>query len=174
VRYVSGDFLTKPPAVQREIPYFGGTIIHMQTPTFRELSKDECLDVLRRNTYGRIAFTLEGRVDVEPINYVLEGEWLYLRTTTGTKVTMLRHDPWVAFEVDEVRAPLDWTSVVVKGTVYFISGIPGADDPREYQKAVAVLRRLTPDAMTPEDPTPSRSIILRISLNELHGRAAPP
>lgn len=146
----------------------------MRTPTFRELSTVECVDVLRRNHYGRIAFTLHDRVDVEPVHYVLDGDWLYIRTSKGTKVAMLRRGPWVAFEVDEVRGPFDWTSVVVKGTVYFVSGIAGADDPKAYEQALAVLRRLMPEAMTPDDPTPSRTVILRISLNEVHGRASHP
>jgi nitroimidazol reductase NimA-like FMN-containing flavoprotein (pyridoxamine 5'-phosphate oxidase superfamily) len=110
-------------------------------------------------------------VDVEPIHYVLDGEWLYLRTSPGTKVAALQHGPWVAFEVDEVRAPFDWTSVVVKGTVYFISGVRDADD-REVKKAVKILRRLTPQTMTAQDPTPMRTVLLRISVNEIHGRAS--
>ena len=144
----------------------------MRTPTFRELDKEECLEVLRRNHYGRIAFAVHDRVDVEPIHYVLDGEWLYLRTSVGTKVTTLERDPWIAFEVDEVRAPFDWTSVVVKGTVYFISGVRDADDPKELAKALKVLRRLMPETMTPTDPTPSRNVIFRISINEVHGRAS--
>ncbi len=132
------------------------------------------MDVLRRNHYGRIAFTLHDRVDVEPVHYVLDGEWLYIRTSKGTKVALLRRGPWVAFEVDEVHGPFDWTSVVVKGTVYFVSGVAGADDPKAYEQALAVLRRLMPDAMTPDDPTPSRNVILRISINEVHGRTSQP
>jgi hypothetical protein len=64
--------------------------------------------------------------------------------------------------------------VVAKGTVYFISGVRTADDPAAYAQAVEVLRRLMPDAMTPNDPVPSRSVLLRISLNEVHGRASQP
>jgi nitroimidazol reductase NimA-like FMN-containing flavoprotein (pyridoxamine 5'-phosphate oxidase superfamily) len=146
----------------------------VQTPTFRELRPEECVDVLRRNTYGRIAFTLHGRVDVEPVHYVYEGDWLYLRTSKGTKVASLRHGPWVAFEVDEVRGPFDWTSVVVKGTVYFIAGVSGAEDTEASEKALTALRRLMPEAMTPNDPVPSRNVLLRISVNELHGRASQP
>lgn len=142
----------------------------MRTPTFRELSREECLDVLRRNLYGRIAFTLHDRVDVEPVHYVYDGDWLYIRTSKGTKVATLRRGPWVAFEVDEVRGPFDWTSVVVKGTVYFI----GAEDTAVHAHALKVLRRLMPEAMTPDDPVPSRNVLLRISLNELHGRGSQP
>lgn len=144
----------------------------MRTPTFRELSHDECVDVLRRNNYGRIAFTLHDRVDVEPVNYVLDGDWLYIRTSKGTKVAALKHGPWVAFEVDEVRSPFDWTSVVVKGTVYFVAGVAGADDPKAQAHALAVLRRVVPETMAPNDPVPLRTVILRISLNEVYGRAS--
>ena len=144
----------------------------MRTPTFRELSHEECLDVLRRNSYGRVAFSLHDRVDVEPIHYVLQGDWLYLRTGVGTKVSTLKHNPWVAFEVDEVTAPFDWTSVVVKGTVYFLSTDAEGEKSEAYQQALRALQRLTPETMTPKDPTPSRNVILRISLNEVHGRAA--
>lgn len=144
----------------------------MLTPTYRELSKEECLDVLRRNSYGRIAFSQHDRVDVEPIHYVLEGDWLYLRTGVGTKVSTLKHHPWVAFEVDEVTAPFEWTSVVVKGTVYFLSTDAESENREEYQRALRALRRLIPETMTPKDPTPSRNVILRISVNEVHGRAA--
>ena len=146
----------------------------VRTPTFRELSPEECVDVLRRNNYGRIAFTLHERVDVEPVHYVFDADWLYIRTSKGTKVAMLKRGPWVAFEVDEVRAPFDWTSVVVKGTVYFVSGVPGADDPKIHEQALTILRRLMPEAMTAKDPTPSRNVILRISVNEMHGRASHP
>lgn len=144
----------------------------MRTPTYRELSHGDCVDMLRRNTYGRIAFSHQDRVDIEPIHYVLEGDWIYLRTGTGTKLSTLRHHPWVAFEVDEVNGPFDWASVVVKGTVYIFSTNPEEEKSEVYQQALRALRRLIPETMTPKDPTPSRNVILRISLNEVHGRAA--
>lgn len=128
--------------------------------------------MLRRNSYGRIAFSQHDRVDVEPIHYVLQGDWLYLRTGEGTKLSTLKHNPWVAFEVDEVTAPFDWTSVVVKGTVYFLSSDAEGANREDYQRALRALRKLIPETMTPQDPTPSRNVILRISLNEVHGRAA--
>lgn len=144
----------------------------MRTPTYRELSQSDCVDMLRRNTYGRIAFSHQDRVDVEPIHYVLDGDWIYLRTGIGTKLSTLRHHPWVAFEIDEVNGPFDWASVVVKGTVYILSTGPGDEKSQAYQQALHALRRLIPDTMTPNDPTPSRNVILRISVNEVHGRAA--
>ena len=146
----------------------------MRTPTFRELAQDECVTVLQRNHYGRIVFTHNDRVDVEPIHYVMEDECLYLRTSAGTMVSTLGAEPSIAFEVDEVNAPFDWTSVIVKGTAHFISGVSGAGDPDEYRKAIEILRRLVPQTMMPDDPTPARTVILRVSLDEVHGRASHP
>jgi nitroimidazol reductase NimA-like FMN-containing flavoprotein (pyridoxamine 5'-phosphate oxidase superfamily) len=31
--------------------------------------------------------------------------------------------PWAAFEIDEIRSPFDWESVVVKGTVYVVEPV---------------------------------------------------
>jgi nitroimidazol reductase NimA-like FMN-containing flavoprotein (pyridoxamine 5'-phosphate oxidase superfamily) len=143
----------------------------MRTPTFRELSTEECLSVLRRNHYGRIVFTQNDRVDVEPIHYVLEGESLYLRTSAGTMVSTLGEEPTIAFEVDEVRAPFDWTSVVVKGTAQFVDGEKDRD---AYQRALEILRRLDPHTLTASDPTPGRNVILCIAVDELRGRASAP
>jgi uncharacterized protein len=143
-------------------------------PSIHGLTREECYEILRRHTYGRIAFALHGRIDIEPIHYVLDGEWLYLRTSVGTKVRTLRHGPWVAFEVDEVRDTFDWTSVVVKGTVYFIPDEAHGGDPRAYDQAVRILRRLIPETMTPEDPAPQRDVLLRVSINEVRGRRAVP
>jgi len=40
------------------------------TPTFRELSREECIALLDRHQVGRLAFTQRERLDIEPIHYV--------------------------------------------------------------------------------------------------------
>jgi nitroimidazol reductase NimA-like FMN-containing flavoprotein (pyridoxamine 5'-phosphate oxidase superfamily) len=87
-------------------------------PTFRELTRAECEAVLARCNLGRIAFSYRDHVDIEPIHYVLKDQWIYGRTTSGTKLRTLAHNRWLAFEVDEVEALFEWKSVVVKGALY--------------------------------------------------------
>ena len=55
---------------------------------------------------GRLAFTFHDRVDIEPISHVYSEGWVYARTSPGTKLTTVKHHPWVAFEVDEVQQSL--------------------------------------------------------------------
>lgn len=145
-----------------------------EEPQFRVLTHEECEALLQRGSVGRLAFTHQHRVDIEPVHYVYRDGWIYGRTQRGTKVTQLVHRPWVAFEVDAVRGPFAWESVVAHGRVEFPD--PG-DGPRErdlHARAVAAFRTLIPAAFTEADPTPGRTIVFAISALELAGRAATP
>lgn len=143
-------------------------------PRFRELDRLEIDEILARNHVGRIAFSFRDRVDIEPIHYVYDDGWIYGRTQPGTKLTVIRHNYWVAFEVDEVDDFFQWRSVVVRGGFYIIPdpsrSTPKDDEARE--RAIDLLRRLIPDALTPEDPTPGRTTLFRIAVQEVEGRAA--
>lgn len=142
------------------------------TPTFRELTRDECVALLDRHQVGRLAFSRRERLDMEPIHYVHLDGWLYGRTQPGTKLDVLLHNRWVAFEVDEVDALFEWRSVVVKGGLYLLRP-EGSDVERErYTQGIAAVRRLVPEAFTPDDPLPERAVLFRIHVDELHGRAA--
>ena len=81
-------------------------------PIFYELSGADALELLMRHHVGRLAFTFHDRVDIEPISYLFNDGWVYARTSPGTKLSIVRHNPWVAFEVDEVESRFDWRSVV--------------------------------------------------------------
>lgn len=139
---------------------------------FRDLDFVEIESILRDNSYGRLAFTFRDRVDIEPIHYVYDDGWLVCRTAPGTKLTQLSHHPWVAFEVDEVRGLFEWRSVVVKGTVYFVEQDGGDVQDEAWQSSLAALRRLIPETLRPDDPTPGRNVLFRIHIDEMHGRAA--
>lgn len=138
----------------------------------RDLDFGEIEAMLKAHSYGRLAFSFRDRVDIEPIHYVYDDGWLVCRTSPGTKLTQLAHHPWVAFEIDDVRGPLDWRSVVVKGTVYFVDAEATPPMDEAWKSAVAALRRLVPAAFAPGDPTPGRTVVFRIHIDEMHGRAA--
>ena len=134
---------------------------------FRDLDRAECEAVLARHHVGRIAFSFKDRVDIQPIGYVFEGEWLSCRTEPGTKLETLSHSPWVAFEVDEPEGPYDWRSVVIRGTVYLMP--EGSPDHLATSEAI---RRVLPEAFSDADPTPHRNVLFRIYPREMTGRLA--
>lgn len=134
---------------------------------FRDLSDTECRELLARNNIGRIAYQIRDHVNIVPLGYVYHDEWLACRTQEGSKVSVLRHSPYVAFEVDEVEGLFDWKSVVVQGSWY------EEDLPTEgREETLAALRSVAPDVLTPDDPTPFRDVLFRIHIREMTGRAA--
>jgi nitroimidazol reductase NimA-like FMN-containing flavoprotein (pyridoxamine 5'-phosphate oxidase superfamily) len=142
-------------------------------PTFYHLTREQAVEMLTRTHVGRIAFSFHDRVDIEPISYVYSGDWLYARTSPGTKLEVVRHHPWVAFEVDEIRSRTDWKSVVVHGTIYFLDA-DSEGDREDYANAVRILRSADADALTPTDATPQRQSLFRIHTDEIIGRGAKP
>lgn len=141
-------------------------------PVFRDLDAAESGALLARGRIGRLAYLTPERVDIEPMHYVYDGGWIYGRTSGGTKLRMLLHNPWVAFEVDEVEDLFDWRSVVAKGTVYFADDDETAHGRQLQSHVVEVLRRLVPATMADRDPVPHRTVLFRIHVDELHGRSS--
>ena len=142
------------------------------TPTFLEMDRDEIEQILARNHVGRLAFSFKDRVDIQPLSYAFEAPWIYLRTEEGAKVSTLTHNRWAAFEVDEIEGPFDWRSVIVRGAVELMDPVHGSTDEKTYRRAIALLRRLVPGALTENDPVPFRDVVMRMHMDEVTGRRA--
>lgn len=142
------------------------------TPSFRELSAKEATAVLRRNNVGRMAFAFQRRVDIVPIHYVYSGGWVYGRTSLGPKLLTLKHNQWVAFEVDEIEGLFDWRSVVLRGGLYLLEADGPPREVAARRRAIRLLRKLLPETLRADDPVPFRDILFRIHADELRGRAA--
>jgi nitroimidazol reductase NimA-like FMN-containing flavoprotein (pyridoxamine 5'-phosphate oxidase superfamily) len=142
------------------------------TPQFSELSEKSAHALLARNHVGRIAFSFQDQVDIQPIHYVYDERWLLGRTAVGSKLMRLAHRPWCAFEVDEVHGPFHWDSVVVRGSFTMLDPELGSSD--LYSRALVKLRQFIPGTLSEHDPAPERVILFAIHIDELHGRCARP
>ena len=140
---------------------------HHSNPIIRALRGNESQALLARNRVGRIAYSFHDRVDIEPVHYVYEAPWVFGRTSAGTKLLALAHNQWCAFETDEVTGLFDWESVIVKGP-FSPQDSPSAS--WDYDRAIAALRRLIPDSLTPSDPTSDRIVVFGIHASEISGR----
>lgn len=81
-----------------------------------ELPTDQCWQLLRSTSLGRIAVSAAGLVDIFPINYAVNeaARTMYFRTAPGTKLLELAINDHVALEIDGHDEFEAW-SVVVKG-----------------------------------------------------------
>ena len=138
----------------------------------RELPRAEVEEIITNNNVGRIAFAFHDRVDIQPVHYVYERGWLYGRTSEGEKIATLKHNEWVAFEIDEVKGIFDWRSVVIHGSFWRIHprGSPRAEE--LWEKAAELVSRIVPGSLTDEDPVAFRQILFRIAISDVRGREA--
>ena len=142
------------------------------SPQFATLTPDECLEVLQRNHVGRLAYRDGDRVDIQPLGYVANSRWLFMRSAYGARLTALMKDPYVALQVDEIAGPFDWRSVVVHGPIYLLDGEGSLVERREARRALEAIQAVMPDAFTPADPVPERRFLYGLNIHEMKGRMA--
>lgn len=86
----------------------------------REMSREECLQVLEGARLARLACASKNQPYVVPVYFAYHREpdgeaFLYGFTTEGQKIEWMRANPLVCVEVDKVTNPDQWVSVVVFG-----------------------------------------------------------
>ena len=140
--------------------------------TTRSLTPDESESLLNRHHVGRLAASFDGRHSLTLVNYAYADHWIYLRIETGARRTTIEHQPWVAFEVDEVDGIYDWRTVTVNGPVQFLSDDTHSSAWRDFHTAVQLIRSIVPRARTSQDPMPEREHLLRIYADSLIGSEA--
>ncbi|HEX7165541.1 MAG TPA: pyridoxamine 5'-phosphate oxidase family protein [Acidimicrobiales bacterium] len=65
------------------------------------LSRQECLRLLASRSIGRIAVTSQALPVILPVNFLIDGDRILIRTTPGTKLYSATAGAVVGFEVDD-------------------------------------------------------------------------
>ncbi|MGB9307741.1 MAG: pyridoxamine 5'-phosphate oxidase family protein [Mycobacterium sp.] len=78
------------------------------------LPESECWALLAGVTLGRLVTSVDGRPEIFPINYVVQGRSVLFRTAEGTKLVSAAMNNHVVFEADDHNVAEGW-SVVVRG-----------------------------------------------------------
>src|ERR1039458_10704152 len=52
-----------------------------------EIGEDECFALLGRQNLGRLAIVRDGRPEIFPVNYAMDGRTITIRTGSGAKLT---------------------------------------------------------------------------------------
>jgi len=164
----------RPPTTRAKSPASPATArtSSARPPRIVTMRPADCLALLERHTVGRMAYAYRNRVDIVPIHYVYSDGWLFARTSDGSKMTTLRHVPWVAFEVGEVDGVFDWKSVVVHGSVYRMARDGAPAEVNLWSKGLALLKRIVPETGTPDDPVPFRTVVFGIHVDTISGRSS--
>ena len=73
------------------------------------LPVSECWALLASATLGRLVSSVDGRPEIFPVNYVVQGRTVLFRTAGGTKLISTAINNNVVFEVDDHNAAEGWS-----------------------------------------------------------------
>ncbi|GAA3918191.1 pyridoxamine 5'-phosphate oxidase family protein [Chitinophaga oryziterrae] len=144
------------------------------------LTQQQIDEVLFRNVTGRIGYHNGERVCIVPVSYAYNGEHVIAHSKEGTKITMMRKNPNVCFEVDEMTDMSNWSSVIAWGFYEEIT----AEKERYYAMKFLVSRlmhlTISETARIPHmegrdtaevyKPEVIRTIVFRINIEEKKGK----
>ena len=82
---------------------------------FGNLSEEGVEEVLKHQLLGHIGCHANNMTYVVPICYAYDGKYIYGRTFEGMKITMMRENPKVCFQVEHLESMVNWQSVICWG-----------------------------------------------------------
>jgi nitroimidazol reductase NimA-like FMN-containing flavoprotein (pyridoxamine 5'-phosphate oxidase superfamily) len=96
-----------------------------------ELNEMQMNHFLLTQAVGRIACTDGKKPYIVPVTYMFDGKDIIGQTKDGKKLTIMRNNPNVCFEVDAMNNMVNWRSVIINGTFSELKGT-AAIKAREY------------------------------------------
>jgi len=80
-----------------------------------EIGYRESREFLRDQNIGRLGCCRESKPYVIPVNYFFDGEDIYIHSMPGRKIEIMRANPHVCLQVDEIEDTFNWRSVIAFG-----------------------------------------------------------
>ena len=99
----------------------------------RKLSSAETDELLGKQIVGRIGCYYDNEIYVVPISYAYEDNTVYCHSFEGKKMTMMRKNSKICFQVDEMKDMANWKSVIAWGDFEELT------DNKERNKALRIL-----------------------------------
>lgn len=111
-----------------------------------KLNQSEMENLLKQQVTGRIGCHADDTTYIVPINYVYSRPYIYGHSSNGKKMEMMRKNPKVCFEVDDIQTIFRWKSVIAWG--YFEEVTDIAEKTRLMQ---GLIHRIMPLSSNPDD-----------------------
>ncbi len=134
--------------------------------TLGKLSKDEAIRMLKEGKLGRLGCIADGEPYVVPINYIFDGENIYIHSLDGKKIKALRENPRACLQIDEIEDAYHWRSVIAYGNYEEIT------DEHLRERTLAEIFRRMPH-LTPVESKMSKgmsqAIVFRLKVDLITG-----
>lgn len=131
-----------------------------------KLSGDEARRILMNGKLGRLGCIADGEPYVVPINYIFDGENIYIHSLGGRKIDALRANPRACLQVDEIEDAYHWRSVIAYGNYEEIT------DEQMRERTLAEIFRRMPHLTPVESKMAkgmSQAIVFRLKVDLITG-----
>ncbi len=122
--------------------------------------------LLREKITARLGCSDQNKPYVVPVNYLLEGEFIYVHSLPGRKIEVLRANSNACLQVDEIEDSYNWRSVIAFGHYEEIVDVNERE--RIMVNLLKRLPHLTPVESRIEKGEP-QTIVFRIRITEVTG-----
>ncbi len=138
-----------------------------------DMRREEIEALLLDVGYGHLGASADGQPYVVPVHYAFDKPDIYVYTTEGKKVEIIRENPKVCLQLEDVKDNENWRSVVVLGTAEQVT------DNAVRETAVALIAKVNP-TLTPAVSIrwmdswvrENIEVILKITPTQMTGRAS--
>ena len=93
----------------------------------QEMPYHDCISLLRKQWLARLACANANIPYIVPIQYACAGDRLYVFTLPGKKLDIMRENPNVCVQIDQLKSKHSWKSVVIDAKFVELDG----DESRE-------------------------------------------
>jgi nitroimidazol reductase NimA-like FMN-containing flavoprotein (pyridoxamine 5'-phosphate oxidase superfamily) len=141
------------------------------------LNNHEIEKVIHQQLIGRLGCYADGKVYVVPVSYAYDGEFIYAISGDGMKVNMMRKNPSVCLQIDDMQNMSSWQSVILWGE---FEELTKAEDrnvalrilmSRIVPNFSSELIRISPQWPFPDEhPEDIKGVVYRIRVSEKSGR----
>ena len=142
-----------------------------------ELTQSEIEEVLSDNYIGRIGCRDGDKIYIVPVNYIFEYGRVLCHSYDGQKVAMMRQNPDVCFEVEEIRSFNNWKTVVGWGIFEELTDAKDIEHAKSQLSDLMLAQKASLSSVPPAEEIPkhpehpaTNMVYYHIRFNELSGR----
>jgi len=136
--------------------------------------------ILSSQLVGRIGCGMNDRYYIFPVAYVYHAGSVYIHSKEGTKMKILRENPNVCFQVDDIESMTNWRSVLMWGKYEELRGeedqVAALKILRDRFEPFTISETVLPDLTPGHHPFPKalRAVAYRIRITERSGKYEKP
>lgn len=144
---------------------------------FGDLKLEEIENLISAQLIGRLGCYANGKTYVVPISYVYDGKCIYAFSREGMKLQMMRKNPEVCLQIDNLGQMDNWQSVIVWGRFEEL-----IEQQERTEALLKLMNRMLPAITSemvhispnypflPEHPETIAGVVYRIRITEKTGR----